>query len=181
MVGRLRVFVAVAPPDEVRQDIAAQLAGIRIPGRVVPPPNWHITLRFLDEIDEVTRDRYLAELDGMDLGRRFKMTLAGLGAFPNHRKATVTWLGVRAGEVRLFQLAEATDEAAAAVGLVPEERPFAPHLTLSRVRPPENVTGLIESTDCEVTWRVDHIVVFKSVSIRGGVRYEPIERFVLAR
>lgn len=180
-MGRLRVFVAVAPPDEVRQDIAAQLADVKIPGRVVPPPNWHITLRFLDEIDEVTRDRYFAELDSRDLGRRFKMTLGGLGAFPNHRKATVTWLGVTLGEVRLFQMAETTDEAAAAIGLQPEERPFSPHLTLSRVRPPESVTGLIESTELEVTWRVDHIVVFRSLNVRGGVRYEPIERFELVR
>lgn len=181
MVARLRVFAAVSPPHEVRQDIAAQLADAGIPGRVVPPDNWHITLRFLDDIDEVTCDRYLAELDQMELGKRFKLTLAGIGAFPHQRKSTVIWLGVGTGEVRLFQLAEATDEAAVAIGLRPEERPFSPHLTLSRVRPPENVTRLIETTDCDVTWLVNEVVVFKSVSGRGGVRYEPLERFELVR
>lgn len=177
----LRVFAAVSPPHEVRQAIATQLQDVPVPGRLVAPANWHLTLRFLDEIDEVTCDRYLAELDSRDLGGRFKINLAGLGAFPNQRKATVTWLGVKRGEQRLFQLAGEADEAAASVGLSPEERPFSPHLTLSRIRPPVNVTRLIEDTELEVTWRVESVVVFRSLMGRGGVKYEPIETFGLLR
>ncbi len=180
-MGSLRIFAAIAPPHEVRQALADQLTGVPIPGKVVPPANWHLTLRFLGEIDEVACERYMAELDSRDLGRRFKVRLSKFGAFPNHRKATVTWLGVTGGEQRIFQLAEAADEAAVSVGLLPEDRPFSPHLTLSRVRPPANVTSLVGEVECDVEWRVESVVVFRSRLARGGVSYEPIETFELLR
>lgn len=181
MVGPLRVFAAVAPPHEVRQALVDQLSDVVIPGKVVPPANWHLTLRFLGDIDEVACDRYLAALDSRDLGRRFKVRLANFGAFPNHRKATVTWLGVAQGEQRLFQLAEQADEAAVDIGLLPEDRPFSPHLTLSRVRPPVNVAALVQEVECDVEWRVESVVIFRSLLVGGRVGYEPIETFELLR
>lgn len=181
MVATLRVFAAVSPPHEVRAAVLDQLGDARIPGRLVPPANWHITLRFLGEIDEVTCDRYLAELDGADLGRRFKISLTGLGAFPNQHKATVVWAGVGNGELRLHQLAEVTDEAATAVGLPGEERPFSAHLTLSRVRPPEPVGRLIEQTELDVSWQVTELLLFQTLPARGGVEYETIESLGLLR
>ncbi len=48
MVVALRVFVAVPVPDEVRYRIIASLDAVvdTIPGKVVRPGNWHVTLRF---------------------------------------------------------------------------------------------------------------------------------------
>lgn len=180
-MAALRVFAAVSPPHEVRMAVIDQLGDTRIPGRRVPPGNWHITLRFLDEIDEVTCDRYLAALDGADLGKQFNLSLSSLGAFPNERKATVVWAGVATGEAHLYQLAELADDAAVAVGLAAEARPFSPHLTLSRVRPPEPVRELIEQTELDVTWKVKEVVLFQTLPIRGGVKYETIESLQLLR
>lgn len=181
MVGVLRIFAAVSPPHEVRAAVLDQLDGVRIPGRLVPPANWHLTVRFLGEIDEVTYERYLATLDSADLGKRFKVSLTGLGAFPRPEKATVLWAGIGNGELRLHQLAEMADEAAVAVGVAGEERPFAPHLTLSRVRPPEAVRGLIERTELDVTWQVEALTIYQTLPARGGVEYEAIESLELSR
>ncbi|HEY5889349.1 MAG TPA: RNA 2',3'-cyclic phosphodiesterase [Acidimicrobiia bacterium] len=180
-MGQLRVFAAVSLPNDVRQALAEQTAEWDIPGRRVPPSNWHITLRFLGEIEEVTCDRYKAALDESQLGKPFRIRLSGFGAFPNQRKATVVWAGVGPGADRLFELAEACDSAAEATGVSPEDRPFSPHLTLSRVRPPAPVVSLIEQGELDISWWVGQIVLFESIGGRGGVRYEPLEFFPFSR
>jgi RNA 2',3'-cyclic 3'-phosphodiesterase len=181
VVEALRIFAAIAPPDEVRHALVDQLGAWPIPGRLVSPVNWHITTRFLGEVDEVTVERYVAELDQMELGAGFTLSLRRFGAFPNHRKATVVWLGADRGEQRLHQLAEACDDASAAVGVTSEDRPFSPHLTISRVRPPANAVALVNEGEVDVAWRVKTLVVYESRFGRDGMRYIPLETFPLIR
>jgi 2'-5' RNA ligase len=179
VVAVLRVFLAVSPPHEVRLALIDQISHLSIPGRLVPPDNWHITLRFLGEVDEVACERYTAAVDQSDLGSDFPMRIDHLGAFPKPSKATVVWAGIDRGQQRLFQLAEVADERAMDVGIV-GERPVRPHLTLSRVRPQVSVTDLIDE-ELDVAWRVDGLVLFRTLPGRGTVRYEPLEMFSLSR
>lgn len=176
----LRVFLAVAPPQEVRLALIDQTSHLQIPGRLIPPDNWHITLRFLGEIDELACDRYVSAVDQSDLGRDFPVRIDHLGAFPRPSKANVVWAGIDRGEQRLFQLAEIADERATDVGIVGEERPFRPHLTLSRIRPQASVTDLMDE-ELDIGWRVDELVLFRTQPGRGTVRYEPLETFSLTR
>lgn len=183
MVGSVaRVFVAVPLPAEVRLALDEKLGRHMIPGQVAPPENWHLTLRFLGDVDEVTYQRIVAELDSADLGQRFRVGLGGLGAFPNPKRATVLWVGVAHGVDELSELALTTEEAAQTVGLPPEERPFRPHLSLSRIRPPVDVSRLIGSFgDTGIGWRCETMVVYRSHLGSGGARYEPLEIFNLRR
>jgi 2'-5' RNA ligase len=180
VVAVLRVFLAVSPPHEVRLALIDQISHLPIPGRLVPPDNWHITLRFLGEVDEVACERYTAAVDQSDLGSDFPMRIDHLGAFPKPSKATVVWAGIDRGQQRLFQLAEFAVVRAMDVGIVGEERPFRPHLSLSRVRPQVSVTDLIDE-ELDVAWRVDGLVLFRTLPARGTVRYEPLEMFSLSR
>ncbi|MEX1135078.1 MAG: RNA 2',3'-cyclic phosphodiesterase [Acidimicrobiia bacterium] len=183
MVGSVgRVFAAIPMPAEVRLALDEKLQQHLLPGKVAPPENWHFTLRFLGNVDEVTYQRFLAELDTADLGRRFRVALSGLGAFPNPKRATVLWVGVSQGEDEMSELALTTEEAAQAAGLPPEDRPFHPHLTLSRIRPQVDVTTLIESFgDTGIGWRCETMVVYRSQLGRAGARYEILEIFNLRR
>ena len=135
-----RILVAVPLPDEVRMALADRLEPLDMPGKVVSPENWHITLRFLGWTDDVAFDRMLAALDDSDLGSPFKVMLSGMGAFPRPKSATVIWLAFSEGLTRLEELAAMAEEAAQSAGFGPEERPFRAHLTLSRVRPAEDVS-----------------------------------------
>jgi 2'-5' RNA ligase len=177
-VGRL--FVAVPLPDEIRMALADRLETVVVPGKAVRPENWHITLRFLGATDQVAYERFLAELDGAGLGSEFAVGLGEMGAFPRPRGATVTWLAVNDGRERLEELADHAEEAAQTAGFAPEDRPFRAHLTLSRVRPPEDVSRLVEEFPAlDLRWRCRSIVVYRSQPGRGGVRYEPLETFPL--
>ena len=177
-----RIFVAAPLPDEVRMALADRLEPLDMPGRVVPPENWHITLRFLGWTDDVAFDRMLAALDDSDLGSPFNLMLGGMGAFPRPRSATVIWLAVSEGLTRLEELAAMAEEAAQSAGFGPEERPFRAHLTLSRVRPAEDVSDLLDSfRAADLAWRCGSVVVYRSHLGRDGARYEPLETFPLTR
>ncbi|HET8738908.1 MAG TPA: 2'-5' RNA ligase family protein, partial [Acidimicrobiia bacterium] len=95
LVGR--VFVAAPLPDEIRFALAERIADMAIPGKVGPPANWHVTLRFLDTVDRVTYERFLHGLEKVRSRFAFPISLRDFGAFPNPRKATVFWAGIGKG------------------------------------------------------------------------------------
>ncbi len=180
-MGQLRrLFLGVPLNDSVRAMLAQHLEQHSVPGRPVPPVNWHLTIRFLGNVDQVAMERLLAELDQADLGEMFEIALGEMGAFPRPARASVVWLALDKGRERLSELNEIAEGASQAVGLAPEERPFAPHLTLSRIRPELDVRpDLAAYAPAPFQWTAVELVLYESHLGRGGAVYEPIERFPL--
>ena len=175
-----RLFLGVPLDEEVRAMLAQHLAQNRIPGRPVPPANWHLTIRFLGNVGEVVTERLIAELDQADLGNPFEVVLGDMGAFPRPGRAAVLWLAIARGRERLSDLHEIAEQASQVVGLTPEERPFAPHLTLSRIRPEVDVRAdLAAYRRAPFQWTVGEVVLYESHMGRGGAIYEPVEKFLL--
>ncbi len=176
----MKVFVGVDLSDEARAALAASLSDIEIPGKPAPPQNWHITLRYIGAIDDVSLDRLLAGLDEADLGGAFTVRAGGLGAFPRPERATVLWVGLAHGSDRLESLSAIVEDVVDGVGLGREDRPFVGHITLARVRPPVDVRRLLSSVEVPpVTIPVDEVTVFESVTRPGSPEYRPIDRFPL--
>lgn len=179
-----RIFLAVDLADEVRHGLAAHLAEAvgdgGLPGSTPHPASWHITLRFLGKTDQLGYERVLSRLDAAELGSAFEVGFAGLGAFPNPGRATVLWLGVGNGSDPLIDLAGTVEEAAVDAGFMPEERPFHPHLTLSRIRPPQDVRGLVDAVPAfPLRQTVRQVTVFESHLGRGPAIYVPLETLEL--
>ncbi len=176
-----RVFVAVAVPDEAKHALAAALAEwTPFPGRPVPPRNWHLTLRFIGAVADWHLDRLRAELSGLGRHPAFAVKWGGLGAFPRPARAAVLWLGVESGGDELGSVAAAVAGAVDAAGLPPEDRPFHPHLTLSRVRPTRDLSNLIaEVPPVRSRFDVSAVTMFESHLGRGGARYELLDEFPL--
>ena len=175
-----RVFAAVPLSPEARLALARQIEDLDIPGKVSRAENWHLTLRFLGTVDRVTYERFLHAIGDQEHPEPFTVSFDGLGAFPNTRRAAVVWAGVDQGIVELELLNELAESAAQAAGLAAEERPYRPHLTLARVRPPQNIAQL-ESSILDVSYLADRMVVYRSNLGRGGARYEALEEFRLSR
>lgn len=181
-LGKTRLFLAVALDGETRSLVTAHLGShaADLPGRPVPPNNWHLTLRFLGWTTDVQRDRVLAALDEADLGGSFRIRLGGLGAFPKPRRATVLWIGVDAGVEPLTRLAEVCEDAAQGAGFKSEDRPYHAHLTVSRVRPPVDVGSLVDAVPpLDLPMGVNEITLFQSHLRRGGAIYEPVDSIAL--
>ena len=181
MVALRRLFIAVALTTEARHALAARLDGATVPGRRTKPHNWHMTLRFIGAVDEPTVDRLVRSLDESDLGSRFRIRWGGLGAFPRAAKATVLWVGLTEGAGELADLASRVESAVEAVGLPGEDRPFRPHLTLSRIRPQQNVAELVDAVEpVRVMMPVDRVVLVQSHLDGGAARYQTLESFDLS-
>jgi RNA 2',3'-cyclic 3'-phosphodiesterase len=179
-----RLFVGVPLAAEARAALDAHLRGALgaggLPGRVVPSANWHLTLRFLGST-EPGRGRALVDaLRAVGPSERFAVTFGGAGAFPNACRAAVFWIGLEEGAEALRALAAAAEGAARAAGFSPEPRPYRPHLTVARIRPPADVTRAVERVGCTgVRMDVGEVVVFRSHLGGGPARYEAVERLPL--
>lgn len=169
---RHRIFIAVPLTAEIR-DSAAQarrtLAAYGERLRWVQPQHLHLTLQFLGNITtvQVTKAIDAAE-EAAGTETPFLVAFGGLGAFPSAAAARVVWVGVTEGASRVGALAERLAHALRARRFPLEDRPFAPHLTLARVRGTGRPPDL--RPDAEAlkrialgTQRVAEIVVMKSV------------------
>jgi 2'-5' RNA ligase len=182
-----RGFVAVVPPDDVLDAIEARVAPMRAAHdglRWSRREQWHLTLRFLGPVPDVEvlvgalRDALAS------IPRLASVQLAGVGAFPNSRRASVVWLGVGHGAPALTQVATAVESACVVAGFVPEPRPFSPHLTVARVAKAREVSAVIGALGDEpvgAPWPVDEVVLVSSDTRPSGAVYSEIARVPLAQ
>jgi 2'-5' RNA ligase len=177
-----RLFLGIALTSEVRHGLAAFLGAKAgpLPGKPVPPENWHLTLRFLGASEETQRDEVLGFLDEHMLTLPFVLGFGGLGAFARPARATVLWLGVNRGMEELTELAAICEEVAQSAGFAAEDRPFHPHVTLSRLRPWQDVRPLVETVPpFPLAQTVEEITLYRSVLGRGGASYEIVDEVEL--
>ena len=172
-------FIALPLLAEVRMAVDRWRAGLDLPGRLVPPENLHVTLRFVGKADPTGRDRIAAELDQADLGGPFSFRVGGVGGFPTLGKAAVAWAVLENDGGRAARLAAAADRAVAAAGFGAEDRPFRGHLTLARIRPPRNLSPLAARPPARIAVRAAEAVLYLSRPGGGPAVYEALERFPL--
>ena len=137
--GTLRAFIALPVLPEAQRSLepAVQHLSAVAPGAVrwVALDGLHLTLKFLGNVDARRVDDIT---QGMRLACRdlapFELALSDLGVFPNAGRPRVVWAGVQGDLEPLTKLQGNVETDMAALGFGPEKRPFAPHLTLGRVR-----------------------------------------------
>ena len=182
-MSSIRTFIALELPEELKKSLRRLQAAFRqhIAGvKWVRPENMHLTLKFLGDISPDRVPPVAAALEGLAAGRApFFFDAAGIGAFPNSRNPKVLWAGMEAEDsLKLFH-AE-LEAALAAMGFAREDRPFAPHLTLGRLRDGRErklVAGLMEQHADERFGRfaAERITFFKSELKPSGPVYEVLQ------
>ena len=145
----MRLFVAIAPPAAVLDELDAQVGPLRARQEDLRWTNreaWHVTLAFLGQVDEPTVARLMPRLERA--ARRYhkiRLAFSGAGAFPAADRANVLWSGLSGDCETLARLAESVAAGASRAGTRPpgKTRRFQPHMTLARCRTPADVTGLV--------------------------------------
>jgi 2'-5' RNA ligase len=140
MAEQIRTFVAVelgqpqrAAMDKVQDALKRERAGRYV--RWVAPEGIHLTLKFLGGVDASRMAELQAALIEACRGiPPFRLTISGVGAFPNTRRPRVVWVGLEGDTATAAQLAEQIEAAFAKLGFPREERPFSPHLTIGRIK-----------------------------------------------
>lgn len=168
----LRLFAALAVPDEIGQALVRRQEGL--PGaRWRPLEALHITLRFFGEVQEDVADDLDLALDGV-AGRPMELELEGVGAFGEGEDIHAVWAGV-AENSELRQLAARCESAARRVGLKAETRTYKPHVTLAYLRRPDpaRVAAWIQSHNLlkSPPFGVDRFGLYSSWQTGEGSRY----------
>jgi 2'-5' RNA ligase len=117
----------------------AQVAWVRSDG-------MHLTLKFLGEVSDSQLDEIEEALVSAAAGcGSMKISVRGLGVFPNPKNPRVVWLGIQPEDDRLLRLQERIDRALTPLGFPPERRDFRPHLTLGRVKTSRGLDDLMKA------------------------------------
>lgn len=175
----LRTFVALEIGEDVRASLRAAQERLKAAGASVswvPVGNIHLTLVFLGHIFE---SRVAALAEGLDqvAGKfePFAFEVTGLGVFGSARHPRVIWAGVQAPPV-LEALQREVAGVATSLGIALDDRPFRPHLTLGRVRGPQNL-GALTSAFAAIkntphgSVRVGRLLLMRSQLDPRGARY----------
>jgi len=145
----MRLFVAIAPPSAVLDELdalAAPLRAARPDLRWTNREAWHVTLAFLGQVDSSAAARLLPRLERAARHyQMFRLAFSGAGAFPAPARANVLWSGLSGDRAALARLAQSVAARASRADAPPpdQRRRFRPHLTLARCRMPADVTELV--------------------------------------
>ncbi len=142
----MRAFFCLELEPNVKRAIDAWAQPLRpVNARVswVKPENFHVTLKFLGEIEVRTMAnlRINAEAIAKNI-KPFSLSLNTAGAFPNEQKPRVVWVGCSALPEELTHLSQLLEERMSVLEFSPE-RNFRAHVTLDRVKE-ENRIGVEE-------------------------------------
>ena len=154
-----RLFTAIEIPAEVTQTLSFLRGGL--PGaRWVEPDNYHITLRFIGDVDATLANEVASMLDRVSRPA-FELRLQGMSSFGGRKPRAV--VANVAPSSALAELQAEHERLMQRVGLAPEGRKYTPHVTVAWLR---------ETSSRQVA---DYL------SERGSFRSAPFqaERFVL--
>jgi len=140
----------------------------------------HLTLAFLGEVSQGFLDSAREQLTDV-AGRQeaFTMQLKGLGAFPSPSRARVVWIGTDEGKDDVCSLQNGVVRALTSVGYQPERRPFSPHLTIGRLRLPDDVSRAVAVQFATEVFTIDRVALFRSVLGSAGPTYSVLAEFPL--
>ncbi|MFC1420766.1 RNA 2',3'-cyclic phosphodiesterase [Streptacidiphilus cavernicola] len=177
----VRVFIALAPPDEAKDELASALQPVyeQFPQlRWNRIEDWHITLAFLGELPVATVPLLRPALAGLAASRPpLRLGLRGGGHFDER----LLWSGVKGELEGLHQLAAEVRNLVRACGVAFQERPLRPHLTLARARRNEQPSVVRATADLTAfdgrPWQTDRLHLVGSNLGRGPgmIRYRDIE------
>lgn len=168
-----RLFFAIVPPATVQQSLYKFARMIRLDGseKVTNPDLLHITLRYIGPVEPAIRDCLVQKTDSLR-SDSFSVRLNRLGFW---KKPQITWCSPDITGRKLQQLVNKLDVVCRDCSIKAENREYHPHITLIRKSLRRERSKLAE----ELSWLVDHFVLFESVSTRSGVNYNVLKKWRL--
>jgi RNA 2',3'-cyclic 3'-phosphodiesterase len=166
-----RLFTALEIPSRVAQSLAMMRGGL--PGaRWIDPENYHLTLRFIGDIDDALAREIAGVLGRVHRGA-FELHINGLLSFGGRKPRAV--VAAAAAVAPLMELQAEQERLLQRLGLEPEGRKYTPHVTLARLRDSSSwqvadylaARGHFRSSSFEVS----RFVLFSSRASVGGGPY----------
>lgn len=130
----LRLFIGLPIPETLVDRLTLLQGGI--PGaRWVPEANFHLTLRFLGEVEPPVGEDIVHALDRIQADP-VALALDGVGTFGTQRSPALLFANVPRTDA-LVALNRKVERAMGQLGLAADRRKFHPHITLARLKNPD--------------------------------------------
>jgi 2'-5' RNA ligase len=167
-----RLFTGIEIPAEISLALSSLRGGL--PGaRWIDPENYHLTLRFIGDIDERMADDVTSILGERRQRAPLHITIDGLDSFGGGKPRAV--FARTSGNGELSELQAEQERLIRQVGLAPETRKFTPHVTLARLKhvSPIDVADYIATRGHfpKLTFTASRFVLYSSRASVGGGPY----------
>lgn len=169
----IRVFVSIPIPDKTGLEEASSSLGRIRNVRASPLGQVHITLRFIGDVDP-SRTGCIAGCvrDAVSGIEPFRVTVSGVGAFPDTKRPSVVWVGASPGDV-MGTIARRIGDNLDASGIDYDRKRFKPHITIGRCRGPADISGFLSDYSGRefLRFECDRVCVMRSVLGPSGARH----------
>lgn len=165
-----RLFVALVCDNIKNVFQSLQLA---LPSDVSLTTSFHITLKFLDEINPQQVPDLVVKLQSVKFDS-ISVCLSHCGVFPNQNHPRVAWVGI-APQDSVIKLANQIHLATPSIKV---DHEFFPHITLARFRESQqNVLNFVNQKIGEVRLSFDSFVLFETVFLQGSAKHVVVKSF----
>jgi len=176
-----RLFTGLEIPSDVGFALSLKRGGLYC-ARWMDPENYHITLRFIGDVDHQTANEVTDALDRLANSEAFTLRLDHLGSFGGD-KPRALYAGLE-DNTTLRRLQAAQERVLQMLGLPPEGRKFTPHVSLARLRgtSAEEIARFIALSGRfqPLEFPISRFVLFSSKDSVGGGPYLVEQTYPLA-
>ena len=176
-----RLFTGIAIPQDVALALSLLRGGVH-GARWIDEESYHLTLRFIGDVENGAADELAAALENTAVPG-FEIQLEGIGHFGNAKPRAI-WAGVMSSP-ELDDLQARQERLCQQLGHDAERRKFTPHVTLARLK------GRVSSFEVEEfearhagfktrAFEVCEFVLYSSRPSKGGGPYVIEETYPLA-
>jgi len=168
-VSTRRLFFALWPDDRQRDRLRDVINSVAktVEGKAVDRRNWHVTLPYIGDIDE-DQIPDLQEYSSRIEVQPFRL---GFDRLEFWARPKIACLAAASVPSELEELVESLNSVLQIVGVVPEDRTYRPHITVSRNARAFTTERLSQRAMTE--W--SGFQLMESNPIRGGVSYVPLK------
>lgn len=184
MTRPIRSFIALPLEPEIQQRLKIIQNELHRTGaevKWVKAEQIHVTLKFLGEI-ESERLGTVKQILGQTISplKEFLLEIDHLGAFPKLENPKIIWVGAKSPGSVIQKMGSSLEEALEKAGFPKEERDFAPHITIGRLKGSLNRFALTQAMK-KFTFHeplvqlVKEVTLFQSTLLPQGPVYEALD------
>jgi 2'-5' RNA ligase len=184
-----RIFTAIDISDEARSKVSDYVENLRagFPRLRVgweKPEKLHLTLKFVGDVSDAQLKNLIVAVEKTAKQiSAFHLQLKETGAFPSPRNARIFWLGLKDEQGSLQKLNEILESECEQSGFAREKRSFKAHLTIARLREPQNSKELAQNhllNEFEaIEFTAGEIVIYASKLLPHGSIYSVVSKHEL--
>lgn len=170
----MRLFAAIRVPPQIHPGIAQAATHLheRMGVREIAPENWHLTLRFMGDVDDSAAGKIADALAGVRFAP-FTVRLSGAGAYPSADFPRAIFI---AGESKgAEELAMKVDAALAPFNLQKER--FSVHVTVARSRGAGDIGDFLKLAGEVGSFEASSFCLMKSTLMAHQAAYETLREY----